>query len=248
MRFGLKLGSININYTEDILSFYNDGYFQYIELFVLLGSFDDTIEYWKRFSIPMVIHAPHSFAGMNLSLPEERENNKVKLRETLRFADALKAERIIFHSGVNGKIEETISQLRPFADARCLIENKPMKGLNGERCLGFTPEDVGYIMSELRAGFCLDFGHAICAANSMKKEPLGYIREFSALNPRIYHLTDGDFASECDMHLHYGDGTFPLKELLKTVPDGAMITNEAKHDSAVDLNDYKKDFLYVENI
>ncbi|MDR2692964.1 MAG: sugar phosphate isomerase/epimerase [Chitinispirillales bacterium] len=247
-RFGLKLGSINTNYTEDILVFYNGGYFQYIELFILPNSFDDTIEYWKRFSVPIVIHAPHSFAGMNLSMPEERGNNKIKLSETLRFADALKAEYIIFHSGVNGKIEEAVNQLRPFADDRCLIENKPMKGINGEKCLGFAPEEIRYIMDELQAGFCLDFGHAVCAANSVKKKPLEYIGEFSALNPRMYHLTDGDFASERDLHLHYGDGTFPLKELLKTINSGAMVTNEAKHDSDTDLNDYKRDFFYVKDI
>jgi len=248
MRFGLKLGTRNVNYTEDILSYYNDGYFQYMELFVISESFDDTAGYWKRFSIPAVIHAPHSFAGMNLSLPEERCGNERKLSEVFQFADALKPEYIIFHSGVNGNIEETIRQLRPFADSRCLIENKPAAGLNGEKCLGSTPEEVRYIMNELQAGFCLDFGHAICAANSMKREPLEYIKEFLVLNPAIYHLTDGDYTGERDLHLHYGHGDFPLKELLKMIPDGSKVTNEARHDSNTDLNDFKEDFFYVKNI
>jgi endonuclease IV len=248
MQLGLKLGSLNTNFTEDILSFYKAGYFQYIELFAAPESFDDTIEYWKQFVMPTVIHAPHSFAGMNLSLPEEREGNKKKIQETLRFADVLKSEYIIFHSGLNGNINETISQLRPFIDSRCLIENKPMRGLNDEKCLGSTPEELVYILNELQTGFCLDFGHAICTANSLKKKPLEFINEFILLNPNMYHLTDGDYTGEYDSHLHYGKGTFPLKELLKMIPNKTKVTNEAKHDSDNDLNDFKEDFLYVKNI
>ena len=248
MQFGLKLGSTNINYTRDILSFYEAGYFLYIELFAASGSFNNTIGYWKQFSIPVVIHAPHSFAGMNLSLSEERENNRKKLKETFRFADALKAETIIFHSGVDGEIDETINQLRPFIDSRCVIENKPLKGLNGEKCLGATPEEIKYIINELHTGFCLDFGHAICAANSLKTEPLNFIKEFFVFNPRMYHLTDGDYAGEYDSHFHYGKGTFPVKKLIKLIPDGAKVTNEAKHNSDSKLDDFREDFFYAKNI
>lgn len=248
MQFGLKLGSTNTHYTEDILSFFQAGYFQYIELFTVSGSFNDTIGYWKQFFMPIVIHAPHSFAGMNLSLTEERENNRKKLQEAFQFADVLKAETIIFHSGVNGEIDETINQLRPFVDSRCVIENKPMKGLNGEKCLGSTPEEIKYILNELHTGFCLDFGHAICAANSLKKEPLEFIKEYFTFNPRMYHLTDGNYTGEYDLHLHYGKGTFPVKELLKMIPDKAKVTNEAKHDSDSKLDDFKEDFFYVKNV
>ncbi|MDR2942405.1 MAG: sugar phosphate isomerase/epimerase [Treponema sp.] len=248
MQFGLKLGSKNTNYTEDILSFFEAGYFQYIELFTVPCSFNNSIAYWKQFHIPIIIHAPHSYAGMNLSLIEERENNTKKLQETFQFADMLKSETIIFHSGVNGEINETIYQLRPFVDSRCVIENKPMKGLNDEKCLGAAPEEIKYIINELKTGFCLDFGHAICAANSLKRNPFELIKEFQTLNPCIYHLTDGDYKSEYDSHLHYGKGTFPVKELLRMIPDDAKVTDEAKHDSNFKLDDFKEDFLYVSNI
>jgi endonuclease IV len=245
MQFGLKLGSTNSNYTEDILSFYEQECFQYIELFAVLESFDDTIGYWKQFNIPMIIHAPHSFAGMNLSLKEERANNIKKLQESFQFADSLNAEYVIFHSGIDGNIEETIYQLRPFVDSRCLIENKPVKGLNNERCIGSTLEEIKYILNEMHVGFCLDFGHAICAANSLKKEPLTLVNEFLSLNPNMYHLTDGDYTSKYDSHLHYGQGTFPIAELLKLVPDDAKVTNEAKHDSDTSLDDFKMDTEFL---
>jgi endonuclease IV len=185
---------------------------------------------------------------MNLSLSNERESNKGRLQETFKFVDALKAEYVIFHSGVNGVIEETIRQLHPFVDCRCLIENKPALGLNGEKCIGSTPTEINRIQNELQIGFCFDFGHAICAANSIKKEPFELIQEFMTLNPFMYHLTDGDYASECDTHLHYGKGTFPLKELLKIIPDGAKVTNEAKHDFNNDLRDLMEDYLYVKKL
>jgi len=248
MQFGLKLGSKNINYTEHILMFFEAGYFQYIELFTVPGSFNDTIGYWKQFSIPIIIHAPHSSAGMNLSLSEERESNKIKLQETFQFAEVLKSEIIIFHSGVNGEIEETINQLRPFIDSRCVIENKPMKGLNEEKCLGTTPQEIKFISKELQIDFCFDFGHAICAANSIKSEPFKFINEFILLKPRMYHLTDGDYTSEYDSHLHYGKGTFPIKELLNMVPNEKKVTNEAKHNSEINLEDFKEDYLFVSNI
>ncbi|GHV77514.1 hypothetical protein AGMMS49942_23350 [Spirochaetia bacterium] len=245
MQLGLKLGSKDIRYTKDILSFYKQGYFQYIELFAVPGSFDDTIDYWKPFSIPIGIHAPHSMAGVNLSLSGERKNNNKKLRETVQFADSLNAEYIIFHGGINGSIEETISQLRPFADSRCLIENKPIRGLNDEKCIGALPDEISHITNELKIGFCLDFGHAICAANSLKKEPLSFINELVQLHPVMYHLTDGDYKSEYDSHIHYGQGTFPLRDLLKMVPVDAKLTNEAKHDSAIGFDDFKKDSEFL---
>jgi len=248
MQFGLKLGTTDKNYTEDILSFYKSEYFQYIELFAVPYTFNDTIDYWKQFKIPFVIHAPHSAAGMNLSSIEDRKKNKLILQETFKFADSLKAEFIIFHSGVNGDIDESIYQLRPFIDTRCLIENKPKKGLNGEKCLGSTPDEIKYILSELNAGFCLDFGHAICAANTLKKEPLEFIKEFFEFNPKIYHLTDGDYFLETDSHVHYGKGTFPLKELIKMIPPEGKVTNEAKHDSDSNLNDFKDSLFYLNTI
>jgi len=243
MQLGLKLGSNDKNYTEDILSFFKNGYFQYIELFAAPDSFNKTIDYWKQFKIPFGIHAPHSFAGMNLSIPEDREKNKIMIQETFKFADALNGEYIIFHSGVNGRIEETVNQLKPFIDTRCLVENKPLIGLNGEKCLGATPEEIDCIINELHTGFCFDFGHAICTANTLKKRPLDYIKEFHKFNPCLYHLTDGDYASEKDTHLHYGKGTFPLNEILNMVPDGAKITNEAKHIN--NLNEFSEDCLYL---
>jgi endonuclease IV len=246
MQFGLKLGSKDINYTGDILNLYKEDFFQYIELFAIPGTFKNTIDYWKQFDIPFIIHAPHSAAGMNLSQKEERKNNREKLQETFQFADNLNAEYIIFHAGVNGNIEEVMYQLHFFADKRCLIENKPFRGLNNGMCIGVTPEEIISIIDKLLIGFCLDFGHAICAANSLNQNPLQFIQDLLQLNPTMYQLTDGDYKGEYDSHLHYGQGDFPIKKILKLIHQDAKLTNEAKHNSEKNLNDFVEDIKCLE--
>lgn len=243
LKLGLKLGSKDTQYTDEILQYYEQDVFQYIELFTLTGTFDDTISYWKQFNIPFGIHAPHSAAGLNLTNTVARETNKEKIAEAIKFADELKAQYIIFHSGVNGMPGEVVQQLIPFADERFLIENKPIRGLDGSTCIGSIYSDLKLIVDGIGkgTGFCLDFGHAICAARTLKKEPIEFINELKKLNPRVYHLTDGDYSSELDSHLHYGAGSFPLKELLTIVPDGGMVTNEAKRFNAADLAEFVKD-------
>ena len=243
INIGLKIGSKDTQYTEDILSYYEQGVFQYIELFTITGTYDDTISYWKQFNIPFGIHAPHSAAGLNLANVANRKTNEPKIAESIRFADELKAKYIIFHSGTNGIPGEVVTQLAPFADDRFLIENKPIRGLDGSTCVGSVYGDLNLIIDGIGkgCGFCLDFGHAICAANTLKKEPTAFIKELCKLNPRVYHLTDGDYQSELDSHLHYGKGSFPLKELLSLLPDDGKVTNEAKRFNISNLSEFKED-------
>lgn len=249
-KLGLKIGSKDTQYTDEILDLYNEGIFQYIELFAIPDTYSQTISYWKQFSIPFGIHGPHSAAGCNLANINNRNTNKKKIEDTIRFADTLKAEYIIFHSGINGMPDEVVRQLSPFADERFLIENKPIRGLDGSTCVGSTYADLKFIIDGIGkgAGFCLDFGHAICAANTLKKEPFYFIKELKTLNPRVYHLTDGDYTSELDSHLHYGSGTFPLKELLSFVPDDGMVTNEAKRSNVKNLEEFKTDSCFLNKL
>ena len=243
INLGLKLGSRDTRYTEEILRYFERGVFRYIELFTLTGTYDDTVSYWMQFAIPFVIHAPHSAAGLNLADSRHRKENLPKIAEAVNFADALTAKYIIFHAGTNGMPDEVIKQLQPYADERFLIENKPVCGLDGSTCVGSTYGDLSLIIDGIGkgCGFCLDFGHAICAANTLKRDSFAFIKELYKLQPRVYHLTDGNYQSELDSHLHYGKGTFPLKMLFALVPDGGMVTNEAKRSKSENLMEFQAD-------
>ncbi len=250
IKIGLKIGSKDTQYTEEILKYYENGIFQYIELFAISETYSDTISYWKQFNIPFGIHSPHSAAGLNLANVSARNINKGKIQESIEFADALKAHYIIFHSGTNGVPEEVVQQLKPFADERFLIENKPIRGLDGSTCVGCVYDDLKLIIEGIGngCGFCLDFGHAICVANTLKIEPFAFIKELTKLNPRVYHLTDGYYQSELDSHLHYGKGNFPLKELLSLVPSNRMVTNEAKRSIIENLSEFNDDSAFLKDI
>ena len=127
-------------------------------------------------------------------------------------------------------------------DSRIVVENKPYFTVDQSAvCNGHAPEQLQKVMQEANVGICLDMGHAICAANALKEEPLGFIKRFIALAPTMYHLTDGDFHSTIDSHQHFGQGSFPLKEILSLIPSGSVVTNEAVKDSKVNLNDVIED-------
>lgn len=242
MKFGLKLFSTNAGYVKPARELYERGAYDYIELYSQPDSYENSIGLWKGLDIPFQVHAPHFGDGMNLAKKEQEARNTELAREALRFADSLKAGIVVFHPGVDGNTGETIRQLRGIGDSRIVVENKPYYSVDGKwTCNGHSPEELKQIMAETGAGFCLDFGHAICSANAKKIPPLDYIRQFNGLKPALYHLTDGNFHSPYDSHEHFGDGTYPIAELLSFVPADSRVTNEAKKDSPDNLDDFVRD-------
>ncbi|OHD15302.1 MAG: hypothetical protein A2086_01525 [Spirochaetes bacterium GWD1_27_9] len=241
-KIGLKLWSINKQYVEEAIKLYETNFIQYVELYVIPDSYKETVTYWENLNIPYIIHAPHFSHGLNFAKKEQLAKNITFANEALKYADSLKSEIIIFHPGVEGHIEETTRQLKIINDSRIVIENKPYYSLDGKFiCVGYSKEEIEFVTKNAKIGFCLDIGHAICAANSKKIKPFYFLEEFIKLNPKMYHLTDGDFDGVYDKHLHFGNGSFPIKQILKLIPPDSLITNEAKKDSNDNLLDFVKD-------
>jgi deoxyribonuclease-4 len=247
-KLGLKLWSTNEHYIEEALRLYQGRSYDYIELFVVPGTHTTHGKMWAAVGIPFIIHAPHYDKGMNLAKREQFDGNMVLAREALAFADTLRAETVIFHPGVEGDIVETARQLTGLHDPRIVVENKPHFGFHGVLCNGSSPEEIRYVMREARVGFCLDIGHAICSANTKKADPIAYLNEFLALEPTMYHLTDGQYSGTEDRHDHFGRGNYPLTDILTLLPQGSMITIETVKDSETDLNDFEKDINFVKTI
>lgn len=249
-QIGLKLWSTNTDtYLREAERLYADGFFSYIELYVVPGSLE-CLPAWKTVKIPFLIHNAHFMQHFNLADRERAESNRKIYEETRRFADALNARWIIFHGGIDGNIEETARQLSAFREPRALIENKPFRALpnrmGGNFCRGYDIAELKRVMDASGCGFCLDFGHAVCAANSLRREPYSYIEELMTLNPAMYHLTDvNDMTSEYDSHPHLGKGTLDLNRIQNLIPDSAYVTVETEKTSSTQLTDFRDDILFL---
>ncbi|MGN0197021.1 MAG: sugar phosphate isomerase/epimerase family protein [Candidatus Gastranaerophilaceae bacterium] len=249
-KIGLKLWSINTDYYYDeAIRLYKDGVFDYIELYVVPNS-TDTTEKWKKLNIPFIIHCPHFAHGFNMAKVEKKESNLKIYKQVKMFADELSAKYIIFHGGIDGKVEETAKQLASFNEPRALIENKPMVALpnkmGGEFCRGYNPDEIRLIKEIAKCGFCLDFGHAICSANSQGKDIYEYCREFLQFEPCMFHLTDNkDITSPYDTHLHLGTGTLDIDKIKEMLPNDAIVTLETDKNSKENLSDFIGDSKWM---
>jgi len=240
-RLGLKIWSTNVENSEEAEQLVKDSVYDYVEIFYVPDSFADVRDHWSSRKIHYVVHAPHYLTGLNFARPEQLKKNSQLAAQALEFADYLGAEVVIFHPGLDGPIEESVRQMSLIQDPRLHVENVPMMGLNGERCNGSTPSEIEQIMKSVGCKFCLDLGHSIASANIQDVNWLEQLKVFRRLEPSIYHLTDGWRDEIVDTHIRYGFGNFPLRQLLRFVPDGAAVTNEAARSIKTSLHEAKVD-------
>lgn len=255
-QFGVKLWSKdfikNKDFAKDAEKALKEGVFDYLELFALPSTFEDTKEAVKAGFLgqKVVIHAPHGLQHLDIANADELENNRVRLKDAQLFADLLDADIIILHPGMQkgeAFLAESIRQFKAFNDARLTVENLPaycsqtMRDLHGVR-----PQEIKRFMDETGAKFCLDFSHAICGANSCGADVYEVLNAFKLLHPSMYHLCDGDLASTNDSHLHYGEGNYNLKRLLtEFTTENALITMETGHGIPVDIIPWVEDISYL---
>ncbi|MFB3883666.1 MAG: sugar phosphate isomerase/epimerase family protein [Thermodesulfobacteriota bacterium] len=244
---GLKLYSTDVALIQDAVELQN-GLVDFIELYVIPGSHEKTIDAWKSFDIPYVIHAPHSLHGVNLAQEDKWQSNLEHFNETRQFADELGSDTIIVHGGNNGSLSEAIRQIRLLNEPRIALENKPKIGLQNELCIGWLPVEFRRATeSGVLTNIVLDFAHAACAAHSLKVNEMEIIRSFMAFNPKVFHLSDGDALSEKDVHLNLGKGSLNLTEFLSVVPDGGLLTVETPRDDGKGLEDFSDDVHFLRN-
>ncbi|MCH9609908.1 MAG: hypothetical protein S4CHLAM45_13660 [Chlamydiales bacterium] len=241
MKIGLKLWSTNEFYFAEAQRFWEENLIDFIEITAVIGSYEPFAPLWKSLAIPYVIHAPTFSHGVSFSQKEREKTNLKAMEEVFCFADLLQASTIIIHPGGEGKIEETIRQINLMKDSRLAIENKPYRMSSGHLSNGYLPEEIALIKRECGTQFCLDISHAICAANSLKKEHFPFLEQFFALKPDIYHVMDGKLEDEVDEHLHLGKGSYPLRQIISMIPKEALVTIETDKDSQDHLEDFEED-------
>lgn len=258
-QYGLKLWSKdfirNKPFVDTATAALKNGKFDYLELFALPDSYDSCYKSVAEAvkGVKTIIHAPHSGQRLDTGNPDEFENNRKRIEDSFRFADLLGADMIIIHPGMNGGeryLNETIRQFRLFNDKRLIVENLPAICSTTHLLLhGVSPQEIKQIMQETGMRFCLDFSHAICGANSHKKDIYKVLDEFKALKPSMYHLCDGDCTSDDDSHMHFGEGNYNLKRLLcNYTEENAFITMETGAGIPVNVDAWLKDISYIRQL
>lgn len=253
-KIGLKLWSTDSILIKPALKLYQKSIYNYVELYVVPGSEEDYLNKWSGREFPFLLHAPHSYSGLNFSKREGETRNQRILKEVESYRLALNPKYVIFHPGIQGSHNETIRQInnlkKKFPDIfnSALIENKPKIGLKGEICLGASPEETERIIGETGLGLCLDIGHAICFAAWAQIRWEEVINQFMELEPKVYHLSDGNISSHTDSHLHYGDGDFELSKIIKLIPFNVYVSVETDKDPKLNLKDFERDISYLKNL
>ncbi|MCX5679377.1 MAG: TIM barrel protein [Candidatus Omnitrophica bacterium] len=244
-KIGLKLWSTNLSYIPAAMDLFAKKTFDYIELFTVPGSLS-TIPKWKGTVIPYVLHAPHSMAGFNPADPACRKTNLNIIKQVDEFFCALSPMFVIFHPGLNGSEAEAVSQFRSFGKAypsmykKTIIENKPQVGLQDERCLGASPEEMRSLLRGTGCGFCLDFVHAICYSVFVGEPWKNALVRFLAMDPSVYHLCDGSYSVK-DTHKPLGEGELDLPYLISLIGPKKYVTLETKKAYTDSLDDFIQD-------
>ena len=212
IKFGLKLWSINTDLINKAVQLIDEKTFDYIELLVVP---DTNIDPFK-IDVPYVVHIPHHKFGVNIGESRLRKYNLEKIYESISWADKLNAKYLILHAG-HGSIKSAANILGEVMDNRLLVENMPKVGLNGEKMIGYSLEQIKELININNIGLCLDLEHTAKATVSLGLEYKGYINMFLEFHPKIFHISDGTLKCENDEHLNIGEGDLDFGYLLKCI-------------------------------
>lgn len=201
--FGIKLWSSETLLLEKAEKLIDEGIFSYVEVILNPDFLND--EPFLEHKIPYVVHVPHENFGVSIGDEPKREYTLKMVHESIRWADRLDARLMILHAGV-GSVKVAKSTLSEIHDERLTIENMPVLGIHGEKCLGYDAESISNLINN--AGLCLDFGHAVKASISLKEDYRKIVSGFLKLKPRAFHISDGDLRTEVDQHLNIGEGGY----------------------------------------
>jgi len=249
-QIGLKVWSTNLNYLKPAHDLYAQGIYEFIELYIVPGSFKDSAKLWQELHIPMRFHAPHE---INLAQRDKQKKNLELCEELKDFSQLLKAESIVFHPGLGGDLKSTLIQL-PLVKQRIitsiLIENMPYISLEDDVCPGSVYEDVAKLIEKCQVGFCFDICHAIKTAVYLNRDIKKFAEQFIDLKPEIIHLSDGHLNSIYDEHLSVGQGEFDLSWMSDVVCQSRcrFLVLETTKSSLDNLDDFHRDALQVKSL
>jgi endonuclease IV len=71
------------------------------------------------------------------------------------------------------------------------------------------------------------------------------LKKFASLDPYMCHISDGIYSSDIDNHKHFGEGDFPLKDLLSFLRPGTPITLETPKKDYINLKEDLKNLKKI---
>lgn len=213
LNFGLKMWSSNAELIGEAEILIVNRIFQYVELTPIPGT--NITPFLKR-NIPYIIHIPTERQGLNIADRSNMAFNLSLINFAIDWADQLQAQYLILHPGF-GKIENALGFLEEIHDRRILIENMPRVGLNNEKMIGYSKDQIILLQKNGKFGFCFDLNHAIKASISQNIDYRIFIDDFMGLVPQMFHVSDGRMDYEKDEHLHLGEGDYDLKYLREVI-------------------------------
>lgn len=261
--FGINLNSIDLisqpDLADHILKAVRDNVYNFVQLHARY-----TPEYYdgilrkieqKMTGIKAIVHAPFyipsKYNGVNTSDESWLTQNIQALEFSQKCADLLQSEIIILHPGIGDSdkcVDETIRQVRLINDSRITIENLPYE-VFGCFMHGGRFENISRIVNEADCKFCFDFAHAVCAAISLNIDIYDSLGKYKALNPILYHLSDGDISISFDAHLHLGVGNYDIKRFLSEFSNtDAMIVLETFNPPSAEIEPWLKDADYLKKL
>lgn len=245
IHFGLKLWSTNTDLIDSAIKLIDEKVFDYIELFVVPGSQISPF----MIDVPYIIHIPHCKFGVNIGDVGKKEYNLQKINESIIWADKLDAKYLILHAGA-GSMRQSLDVLCNVRDNRLLIENMPKVGLNGEKMIGYSFDQIRESIRNSDRGLCLDFGHAAKAAIGLEVDYKEFIKGLLRFEPKVFHISDGMLNGEKDEHLKIGEGEYDFWYLLRCVRKSSskLVTIETPRTSQHSLQEDVQNVGILKNI
>jgi sugar phosphate isomerase/epimerase len=158
-------------------------------------------------------------------------HNASAIEKALEAADKFPGCRyVVFHPGyVAEKQAEECSLknlrilMREYDDPRIHLEVVPVFAYPERHVFPLhTVDDYKELRDKTGKKIILDLGHAMITARAMKYDPIEYMSRLTEeLDIKVVHVADNDERGDGyeDSHLHIGEGSVPIEEILKQYKD-----------------------------
>ncbi len=215
IKIGIKISTENFNLLDEIYE--NLDIIDYTEISIKPNFKTDDLNKIREVKLPYAIHLPNSNFGIDFGEVNYEENNSKFLKNVNLNKDLFKTLNPICYiiHPESGDQAYSIMNLKKIGLKPLAIENMPIKGIRGEKLVGYDINTLELFFKEIQdLELCFDINHAIKAATTKKEDYLEFIRNFlNFRKPILFHIASGDLNVEFDDHLHLDEGDYNITKI-----------------------------------